>query len=237
MDWGKTKNIFIISFLLLNLILGYQLYIKYNSYNQIWTLDSKEELDRILDKSGIVLNVEIPQTTQEISLLRVTNNIESVSDSIKWTSGLNINSEKVEVFLDERISNYNEYEYSTSESNNKNLFVYNQINNGYLFFDAKIIVEIDQDSKITYRKNYFEVINLGFSKQVITSTEAIKIAVEEKVIFPYSNIDNIKLGYRGQGKNNAIFDLIPVWAIECKLNNGNYIIYVNALTGGIEQDY
>lgn len=237
MDWGKTKNIFIISFLLLNLILGYQLYIKYNSYNQIWTLDSNEELKRILTKNSIVLNIDMPKETPEINFLRVSNNLLSNNNSINHTNDLNINRDKLGLILDEKINNFNEYEYSIVESNNKNLFVYYQVNNGYLFFDAKMIVEIDQNGDIRYRQNYFEVINLGMGKQVISSTSALKIAIEQQIIPPYSKIDNMELGYRGQANQTAIQDLIPVWGIVYKINNDDYITYINAITGEYELDY
>jgi regulatory protein YycI of two-component signal transduction system YycFG len=67
LDWKKTKNIFILTFLVLNLFLGYQLYQK-NDINNISML-SQQPLEEILEINGIDYKDKIPKYKPEQTLI------------------------------------------------------------------------------------------------------------------------------------------------------------------------
>ncbi len=236
MDWGKAKNIFIVSFLLLNLILGYQLYIKYseNNFNRIWTKDNVEELIIILEEKNIILNIDMSNEMPNMTFLKVNNNVISDNNLISLSNEQNISKDILKEVLGDRINNFWEYKYSSVESNSKDYFVYYQIKNGYPFFDAKTIVNVDDRNVIYYSQNYFEIISVGLEKQVISSNSALRIAVEQQLIPKNSEIDNMELGFRGQENQSTIQDLTPVWKIVYRTEDNVNAIFINAFTGGIE---
>ncbi len=235
MDWGKTKNIFIISFLLLNLLLGYQLYIKFseNNNNQIWSRGNIEDLIVILDEKNIALNIDMTNDIPNMTFLKVNNEVIYENNLFSLTNDQNINYDIIKELLGDKIGNFMEYKYSAVESNNKDYFVYHQVKDNYPLFDAKIIVVVAKRGILTYSQNYFDIISVGLEKQVIPSYSALRIAVEQELIPQNSEIDSMELGYRGQENQSTIQDLTPVWKIVYYYENNINVIFIIAFTGGI----
>lgn len=235
MDWGKAKNIFIISFLLLNLLLGFQLYMKLseNNNDQNWSKVNIEELITILNDKNIDLEIEMSNDSANMTFLKV-NNIIYENNIYSLNNDQKVNSDVIKELLKDNISNFEEYTYSSIESNNKDYFVYFQVKNDYPLFDAKVIVEVTKRGTLIYQQNHFDIISVGLEKQVIPFNSALRIAVDQQLIPENSEIINMELGYRGQENQSTIQDLTPVWKIVYKHEDKIKIIFINAFTGGIE---
>lgn len=67
MNWSRTKTVFIMTFLLLNLFLGYQLY-EVNDENQLSLISGNSTQDR-LRENKISIDVELPDDLEEVEYL------------------------------------------------------------------------------------------------------------------------------------------------------------------------
>ncbi|MDF2724051.1 MAG: hypothetical protein K0Q59_3726, partial [Paenibacillus sp.] len=82
MDWSRAKSIFIVSFLALNLLLGYELWIgKWNAIDDSResAADVVQELGRIMSSRGIKLTAVVPKETPRMQELTVKR-VEGMSD-------------------------------------------------------------------------------------------------------------------------------------------------------------
>lgn len=235
MDWSRTKSIFIIVFILLDAIIFYQIHIKITeySYNLPWIKDSMSELEEELDRNIIELETILPIEVPDMSIIKINNNIIANHDTLVEEENIDISFEEIEAILDNKVNNFFEYSYNIEDSNTYNLLYYQKYK-GFTLYDARVIVNYDDNGTIKYSQNYFTVLSKGQKKEIISSINALRIAIEQGYI-PYNTmINRVELGYKGQNYEFESQDLIPVWKIVCKTTTGNNILYVNALTGGIE---
>lgn len=82
MDWSRAKTYLIITFLLLDVLLGYQYYSaqqKAQGYIQSFT-DQMKELQSLLQERRMVLQTEVPNETPEMSFLQVSRPKQSPQD-------------------------------------------------------------------------------------------------------------------------------------------------------------
>lgn len=237
MDWSKAKNIFIVAFLLLNILLGYQLYLKQseNIQNYQWASNNIEELKKILKQRNINVKVEIPQEAPKLKFLNVKN--------IEISNYKDINLDKdeaiegnysIDSILKDIIYKFAEYKYNPIESNNKNYFVYNQVMGKIPYFEAEIEANITDNGYVSYTQNYFEILSEGLDRQVISAYSALRTVLDQQLIPKNAIIEEITLGYHGQSKQSSTQMLTPVWRITYKVKGENTELLVNAMTGGLQ---
>lgn len=236
LDWSKAKNIFIITFLLLNILLGYQIYIKQIGYthNLEWTSSNMDELNELLRQQNLKLNVEIPKDLPQMHFLQVKNIIVSKNQEAEIEAGYLLNKEELEVKIKELVHSFNQYDYNQIESSGLDHLVYYQEKNGFPFFGAKLIIDIIEENKVSYTQNYYEVISQGLDRQVISSHSALRTVLDQQLIPKDAVIEQITLGYHGQTNQSTIQVLTPVWRITYSSEEQLEDIYVNAMSGGLQ---
>jgi regulatory protein YycI of two-component signal transduction system YycFG len=151
LDWKKTKSIFILTFLVLNLFLGYQLYQK-NDINNIVPL-SQQPLEEILRINNIEYEDQIPKYKDEQTLISAQRyNFSDEEKSLKFkdisldqqkSSDITLNYtlkkpmdlpkkddndliDTLSKFLEDNVSRGNEYAYFAWDKK-KNIIWFNQV--------------------------------------------------------------------------------------------------------------
>lgn len=236
MDWGKAKNIFIIAFLILNLSLGYQLYLKnFNQLEDIQATNSDiEEISEKLKQQEIAINIEIPKEMPEMHFLQVKNKVYANNSILKNSNNNDTEIDSLHMIIYESVTNFEQYKFSEQESNNDNYFVYYQYEGTFPFYGSKLEVFINEDGTIYYTQNYYEIVNQGLDRQVISSYSALQTILDQQLIPSGAEIIQIKLGYHGQTSQSSIQLLTPVWKISYSLNGIENELFVNAMTGGLQ---
>ncbi|OEF99659.1 hypothetical protein BHF71_07815 [Vulcanibacillus modesticaldus] len=236
MDWSKAKSILIISFLLLNLSLGYQLYLKQNKYsnNMQWTTNNLDELQELLFKQNIKLSTEIPEQLPKMHFIKIRKIVFAENEKLKGGLEENSNRNVIELIANKSIKNFELYEFNPLESKEPDYLVYYQTTEGYPLLGAKLIIYLNSNGELFYNQNYFEIVDSGLDKQVISSYSALRRVIEQGLIPNGAEIKQIKLSYYGQTNQSNIQILTPVWKIVFKNVQITDKLYVNAMTGGME---
>lgn len=71
MDWSKAKNILIIAFIIMNILLGYNLYMNKQIDEKLVSEELIESTMRLLNEKGIGIKTEIPRTIEGVPSLTV----------------------------------------------------------------------------------------------------------------------------------------------------------------------
>ncbi|MEO3945767.1 two-component system regulatory protein YycI [Gorillibacterium sp. CAU 1737] len=239
MDWGRAKSVLIVSFLLLNIVLGFQL------YNSRWdktasqnTAVIREETLKLLDSRNIRIAVKkVPKDTPK---LRAVYSREKINhdDPVKVESPFNAstllrNSPSEKAMEEAGIENPGAYESDAATSVKGEKRVYYQMVDDLPLFDVSLVLA-EENGKITgYKQAYVEV-QSGVDVQeqeVISAYTALRSLAENTQETNYSIVD-IQLGYHGQKFNTETQYMLPSWRI--MRDNGD-IYYVQAYTGAVEQ--
>lgn len=235
MDWGKAKSIFIIAFLILNISLGYQLYLK--NFNQLEDIQATkndiEEISEKLSQQEITITIEIPKEMPEMHFLQVKNNVYANFSLLNNSNNNDTDIDILQLITYENITHIEKYKFSERDSNN-NYFVYYQHDSDFPFYGSKVEVFLNEDGTIYYKQNYYEIINQGLDRQVISSYSALQTVLDQQLIPTGAEIIEIELGYHGQTSQSSSQLLTPVWKISYSLHGVKNDLFVNAMTGGLQ---
>ncbi|GEM_PF-5924040 len=232
MDWGKTKSILIITFLLLNALLGYQLYLKYlESDHVIWGKESTKEIQEILAEREIIINDEISvdQPMMEFIRTKIQNyEGELTYDSVKYAE---LDEMALIEILGSIIKNFNEYGYDEHESSANNQHIFYQMKDSYPLYGGQLLVETIGRNQLHFEQAYFEIVGEGAKRKIISSATALKSAIDLRLIPNNSEIDTLTLGYYGEGVQSILQEIPPVWRVVYKYDDIINVLHINAFTG------
>src|SRR5690625_1708511 len=133
MEWGRAKTILILTFLLLNVLLGYQLWKnKINLAGEYFhSRELTQQTEQLLKSKGISLAQEIPKQTPLLSEITVKydrtyhqDDIVPLPEAIPTQTVLY--EQSIRQPLSDYIARTNEYQYDRVLSS-KGVYVYNQI--------------------------------------------------------------------------------------------------------------
>lgn len=239
MDWGRAKTILIVSFLFLNLLLGYQMWAsRWDQSNSVTeTALNKEETHKILaDKSIRVLN-EVPKDTPKLKQVSVKfddkyshSEIVTFATPIKYINLLG--KKRVGAIISKTpIENAKQYQLDNALSKN-DVYVYHQMLDEIPMFDVTLTL-FDKKGEITgYKQAYVEVQSGEEQKEekIISAYTAIR-SLADKYLPKGAAIMDVKLGYHGKRFDSQTHTMLPFWRVI--LTDGE-IYYVQAFTGAIE---
>lgn len=253
MDWSRTKSIFIITFLLLNLFLAFQLKEK-NSANQI-SLITEAPMQEVLSQMNVVIEEELVDEQQEGShivakkmpiedfMLNLSNNQEimeldetTFKSVLKRPFPLNENQfqDNLKQFLTMYVSKSNHYTFGRYDEGKRAIYMM-QVHDDKAMNspdDAPLILSLDHEKRIvSYEQSLFEVDEAGEAQEFLSALKAIEVLLNEKVIAVNDTISSIDLSYysffRPQGDVQVF---APMWQI--RINETDYL--VNAIDGLIQ---
>jgi regulatory protein YycI of two-component signal transduction system YycFG len=236
MDWSRAKTILILSFLLLNMMLGYELWAGQWGLRltKSETTIIVEELKRIMSSKNIRLEAEIPTEMPKLKELDV-----SVDESDKFGkrfdfatpikySGINGKNMPNDA-LRRVIPYYRDYRLDPVLSSDQ-LIVLNQMHGTYPIFETRLDLYWVQEHGVIsgYRQDYVTAeSNPNQREQLVIPAHTALRSLLENYVAEGSVITDIQLGYY-RGRYQL---LLPSWRIA--LQDGT-IYYVHAFTGAVE---
>lgn len=238
MDWGRAKNVLIYAFLLLNLVLGYQL----------WN-DVREQVSTKLDYTSLDSNTQKIMQEKNIQLLSLIPARTPVLPKINYHFVNDQNTDIIEletpvdsklVFmgnelvkaLENQIPNFKEYRYDPMESDD-GVFVFHPLVEGEwpLFNDQLKLKLIYSDRKIvSYQQSPIKMVSSNEEEQqkVLTAVDALATLIN-KYIAPNSVVKDIQLGYYGEMFNSENQVAAPAWRFTLE----NEMYYVQGISGDV----
>lgn len=238
MDWSRAKTILIISFTLLNMLLGYQLWVSWHEQNRDNVVNSQavKELNQLLTAGQIELRDTLPMDLEKMGYLQ----IEVVQQDEDWkplwppvdVPPAGGNEEEVTEALQDQIKQLSAYELDQAAVADKK-WIYYQLLGHFPVYVAPVELRRIGHQLDAYRQVRVKVTSRERTTTVVAPHAALKSVVEAQLIPAGSVIEEVRLGYIGQLDAQEPQFLVPVWRVFAA---GKDPIYVNALTGGLEAD-
>lgn len=243
MDWSKAKSIFILSFLALNLMLGYELWIgKWNVLgdSKQTSADAAQELERILATRGIRITATIPKDTpkmREITLKWVEgqSNGQRVLLSEPIKTNLFVSRSSLKEISSQAIPNIESYAYDPATSRNGRIMM-NQLVGTYPLFDVNLELFVHNGEVNGYRQAYVEadMSTEGKEEKKVISAHTVLRTLAEKYMQDGAVVTDVRLGYHGQffeSEQWTTLPTFPTWRVA--LESGD-IYYVQGFRGDVE---
>ncbi|MDR6552357.1 two-component system regulatory protein YycI [Paenibacillus qinlingensis] len=239
MNWSRAKTILIASFLLLNMILGFQLW-STNRSNQGTSLDPSstvEDLNRALRNKNIRLTDELPTDSPKLKVITVKyddsiklGEVKKLKSPIYMSTLLGKGASKEAQSLSE-IPNFAMYQLDSVMSQN-GIYVFSQLYGKVPLFDVTVELKENNGEITSYRQAFVEVESeVEQTEQKLISAQLAVRSLVDNYLSDGSIITEVRLGYHGQPYNSQTQPMFPQWRIT--IDNG-YVYYVQAFNGAVE---
>lgn len=237
MDWGRAKSVLIYSFLLLNLLLCYQLW-----------LDLREQVSANLDLTSLSDTAQQIMTQKNI---RVLSPIPAATPQLpdityKYSAGEGDRTVQLDQPVDSKlIFSYSElsaqlsgeipdignYRYDSLESEAGVFVLHPLVDGKWPLFSVRLELIYDNQKIIAYRRPQieFEDNGKGKAQKVLPASKALGSLIEK--FFPQgAAVKEIELGYYGELFNSESQVAAPMWRF--MLEDGKSY-YVNGISADI----
>ncbi|MCY9693115.1 two-component system regulatory protein YycI [Paenibacillus alginolyticus] len=240
MNWSRAKTILICSFLMLNLILGFQLWSTNRSNQTEIALDTSgtvEELNNALRNKNIRLMDELPTDQPKMKVITVKyddnmkpSELKTLKTPINMGNLLGKGASK-EVQAQSEIPNFGLYQLDSAISR-KGVYVFTQLYGKIPLFDVRVELNENNGEITSYRQVYVEVESgvEQIEQKLIPAQLAVRSLVDN-YLSDGAIITEVRLGYHGQPYNSETQPMFPHWRI--RIDNGD-IYYVQAFNGAVE---
>lgn len=239
MDWGRAKSVMIFSFLLLNILLGYQLWLDISEQLHANVNSAELPQDKVLlmQQKRISLAANLPLETPELGDLTYLLHSDSQmnQEPIPLTKPVDsafifTKSELIKMIGDQ-VSELEHYEYDLHNSRD-GVFVLHRMVGGRPMFNVKLEL-YNSNLKITaFQQDRVELLGMGEAKQVLPAAKVVASLIET-YLEEGSIITDIQLGYHGQIFDSEKQVSAPSWRV--MLEDGK-IYYVHAISGEVATD-
>jgi len=240
MDWGRAKSVLILAFLLLNVLLGYQLWTEWRAQvatSVDWTslpIDTRQ----VMQEKSIRIDARIPAETP--SLRNLTYKLKETPPAGKEGSvplanppeaRIVFNPQELEDALGRVIPELGKYAYDDPGSR-EGVFVLNWLAEGLPVFDLHLELFNSEQKIQAYRQESAQMIGYDAvqPQQVLPASKAVALLIENYL--PAGTvIKDIRLGYHGQIFPDADVQVsAPSWRV--LLENGE-VYYVHAINADV----
>jgi len=238
-DWGRAKSVLIFSFLLLNILLGFQLWSDVQAQLNANTNSVELPPDKLLimQKKRITLSTNLPSETPKMGDLTYILQSDSMQEEKPIpieplvNSAVVFNSKQLDRTLGEVIVDLTEYDYDVNSSK-EGVFILHRMVDERPMFHTKLEL-FNSNLKITgYLQDRVEITGKGETKQVLAASKMISSLIESYLDVGSVIID-IKLGYYGQIFDSEVQVATPAWRV---MLDDNKVYYVDAISGEVVTD-
>ncbi|ANE46054.1 hypothetical protein SY83_06875 [Paenibacillus swuensis] len=239
MDWGRAKTVLILSFLLLNVLLGFQLWNDYKETGPATAFDGlTEETRAVMQEKKIRMdtNAKIPKGTPSlqttVSFNQTLNSAERVPlvPPVESKAVLLSRNNFEEKFKD-RIDQAEDYELDPITSSGK-VFILHQMYGGYPLFEMTLKLYYENQQINAFQQSYAQTPSGAEEKEqpVLPAYTVLGILVKNH-LQNGAVIQDVRLGYHGQSYNSQVQVFAPYWRVAIE---GDKIFYVHAINGAVE---
>lgn len=243
MEWGRAKSILIVSFLCLNMLLGYQLWASMVNLEQSnpGTAVIAEEIHQLLADKGVVLEATLPTDTPKMKEITVKYSADMKPGLrvklSKPVEGSNV-SDKAELkdILAKQVPFADTYQLDSVTSigedpavQKEGVYIMHQLYSNYPMFEVKLELFYNSEMIDSYIQSYVEVQSGQEQKEqkVLSAITAVG-SLAENYLQAGTVIKDVRLGYHGQIYNSETQVLAPSWRIATA--NGE-LFFVHAING------
>jgi len=238
-DWGKAKSVLIVAFLLLNLLLGYQLWldIREQLNADVNYAELPQDKVQLMSQKQMKLEANLPLETPELRdltyLLNSSNRdrTEPVPLETPVDSAIVFTKSELVAKLKGEIPELEQYELDLATSQDGVFVLYRMIE-GRPMFDIKLELYYSNQKVTAFRLDRVELLGTGDAKQVLPAVKVVTSLIEN-YLPNNSVIIDIKLGYHGQIFDSEEQVSAPSWRVI--LEDGR-IYYVHAISGEVATD-
>lgn len=237
MDWGRTKSVLIFAFLLLNALLGYQLWLNLQERLDTavdWT-SLPPETQQVMQEKSIKVEAQIP--TETPAMQEITYKLEQEgSGRVKAIeppkdSRIVFAEQELRQELGGVIPDLAKYRFDNWASR-EGVFVLNRTEGGWPIFDVWLELYYSNQKINGYTQDVISILPSegGAAQKVLPAAKVVKNLIEN-YLPAGSNIKEVQLGYHGQ----IIFDsetqvAAPSWRV--LLEDGE-VYYVHAISSEV----
>jgi regulatory protein YycI of two-component signal transduction system YycFG len=235
MDWGRAKSVLIFAFLLLNVVLGYQLWsnIREGLSTNADTNDLPADTLALMQEKNITFasDMRIPSETPELRDLtfRVTTKLgKGVRHELKnpVESKVVFNESELVAALGSVIPDLDQY---TFDYNRENVFVFDRMAQGRPMFDVKLELFYSNQKITAYRQDVIQLVPSDDSPlQTVLPAKTALASLIENHLHNGAVIREIKLGYHGQDFDSETQFTAPTWRVLLDDGSGYYFDAVSA---------
>ncbi|MFC5406674.1 two-component system regulatory protein YycI [Cohnella soli] len=245
MDWRRAKSVLIVSFLALNIVLGYQLWTEWRERLNTavdWTSLPPETLQVMKEKNiQVDDNARIPTDTPNMRQLTYTFKQRGGGDALEDRKPISPAPETRVIFSEEQfalalggvIPDLADYSYDQQGSKEGVYFVFNRKEGLWPMFDIRLKLYYSDQKIKGFTQDIVTVKPASGAKeqQVLSATKALAKVIEQNLPSG-SVIKEIKLGYHGEIFDDAEAQVTePSWRV--LLENSDEVYYVNAISAEV----
>ncbi|MFC0471585.1 two-component system regulatory protein YycI [Halalkalibacter kiskunsagensis] len=255
MDWSRTKTIFIITFLLLNVFLTWQL-IETHNVNQI-SMITVANIQEVLKENNVTIDTDLPETDSP-GLLVVGKNVVLEDEEIPNASEQKIDmvdentilsvleepialsreafSTEVGTFLSAYVFQGDDYRVGGYDREKNQVFLYQTYEGktAYTFDDQPLILHLDEELQIVgYQQKYFQFeVQDGEEREMYSSLKAIEVLLNDQLVRMNQTITDVQFGYYSFfSPTGDVQVFAPMWRVT--VDGEMYLVH--AIGGTVQQ--
>lgn len=237
MDWGRAKNVLIYAFLLLNLLLCYQLWVDLRdkvSANLDFTSLS-EETQQIMEQKGIRILSPIPAATPQLPNItyrysgeeqeQTPVELEQPIDSKLIYSNFSELSNQIEG----QIPDIANYELDSQENEVGKFVLHPLVQKEWPLFRVRLELMYSNQKIVAYRRPEIEIGSSSSQEiqKVLPASQALSSLIE-KYFAPDTVVMDIQLGYYGELFNSESQVAAPMWRFVLENGKSYYVHGISA---------
>lgn len=239
MDWGRAKNVLIYAFLLLNLVLSYQLFsdLQEQADSNLDITSLTEKTQKVMDEKGIKIAGQIP--TEAPELPKITYRFQHNDNMNKRVIDLSSQVGSKLIFSPKELTNALQKDIPMIESyrydrvlDREGVFVLHPlVEQEWPLFNVILELNYNNQQIVSYRLESVEISTVEDEKRqrVLSAPKALGNLIEN-FLPDGSVVNNIELGYYGQVFNSDAQLAAPAWRFT--LENGE-VYYVQGISGDV----
>lgn len=253
MDWSKSKSIFIVVFLILNVFL-YSLYLNRHTEAQQFEVLSERKIESQLNDDNITIN-NLPTKIEAVSYisakvkdfskeeLKIPNS-EIVESDYKLTVMLKEpvkiretrNKASFDEFLQTNVYEGSSYVLWEIDEKSRSATFFQRANDKTIYYNINGILSVywnDKNEIIKYEQTMLEKVEkLEEKKQLLQPIKIIQVLYSRGDLESNSEVVDMKLGYSTLVQLTEIQVFVPTWVVHVKSEDGKVEEYfVNATDG------
>ena len=253
MDWNKTKSIFIVVFLILNVFLYWQYLSAYNDAQRVELL-SEKKIESILQDEKITYKAlpenisEAPYISAKVKKYSLSELPDPQSISYKLTTevsiqatlsrpvsmGTNITALKLNDFLNQYVYEGSQFKLWEINEEQRTATFFQIVNNHVLYYNVNGYVKVHWNSKneiFMYEQAMLEKVDPLKQKKIIAPLQIIDELYSENLLKTGSEIVDMKLGYSSllQITQTQLQLFTPTWEVRVKVDGEHQTFFVNAV--------
>nr|WP_208414743.1 two-component system regulatory protein YycI [Paenibacillus castaneae] len=225
--------------MLLNILLGYQLWldIREQLHVNVNTAELPQDKILLMQQKHISLEANLPLETPKLGDLNYLlqsdsrDNVEPVMLETPVDSKVIYSRSELKKTLGSRIPDLDQYVFDLKNSS-VDVFSLNRVVDGHPMFDVKLELSISNQKITAFQQDRIELLGIGEEKQVLPAVKVVGSLIET-YLPDGAVITDIQLGYHGQIFDSEKQVAAPSWRV---LLENAPPFYVHAISGEVSTD-